>query len=297
MSSSKVHLIERAAEQLLRTGTAPDLAAPPPSDLNGVEAQPSAPRTTGQPAPAWQPSQMPVAMTTLTSAGLIENGSGRRRVSEEFRLVQSQIVRAAFASEGGEAGFSNLLMVTSAKPQEGKTFAALNLAAGVARQGDRPVLLLDADAKQGSLSDTLGIAESPGLLDLAMAPAEDPVSLVRSTDLGMLSIMSVGGQRTERCELIASEQMVRALQALGRRFPDRLIIIDVSPCLSTSDPSALAPYVGQIVFVIEAERTQREEVEAALDLIQACPSITLLLNKVRMSTPRSFGAYAYAYNS
>ncbi len=90
---------------------------------------------------------------------------------------------------------------------------------------------------------------------------------------------------------------MRTLQSLGRRFPERLIVTDVSPCLSTSDPSALAPYVGQTVFVVEAESTQREEVEAALDLIQSCASVTLLLNKVRMSTPRSFGAYSYAYTS
>ena len=49
--------------------------------------------------------------------------------------------------------------------------------------------------------------------------------------------------------------------------------------------------------VIEAERTQRDEVEASLDLIQTCPTITLLLNKVRMSTPRSFGVYSYSYTS
>ncbi len=292
---SKIHLIERAAEQLLRTGSAPDIAGGMPGGTEAVSSQPSPPQANGHPAPAWQRNATSVPLGALTSAGLIENGSGRRRVNEEFRLVQSQLVRAAFATEGGEAGFSNLLMVTSAKPQEGKTFAALNLAAGIARQGDHQVLLLDADIKQGSLSDTLGMGNAPGLLDLATAPAEDPTTLVRNTDLATLSIMPVGDQR--RGELLASEQTIRALQALGRRFPDRLIIIDVSPCLSTSDPSALAPYVGQTVFVIEAERTQREEVEAALDLIQACPSITLLLNKIRMSTPRSFGAYAYAYNS
>jgi receptor protein-tyrosine kinase len=50
--------------------------------------------------------------------------------------------------------------------------------------------------------------------------------------------------------------------------------------------------VGQIVFVVEAERTQREEVEGSLDLIQACPAITLLLNKMQVNARSSFGSYA-----
>ena len=50
---------------------------------------------------------------------------------------------------------------------------------------------------------------------------------------------------------------------------------------------------GQIVLIVEAERTQRNEVVAALDLIKACPSITLMLNKIRLTTSYTFGAYHY----
>ena len=46
-------------------------------------------------------------------------------------------------------------------------------------------------------------------------------------------------------------------------------------------------------MVIEAERTQRSEVEAALDLVRVCPTITMLLNKVRLTTSHTFGAYDY----
>lgn len=290
-----MHLIERAAEQLLKSGAAPPITGAP-------AAQDAAPTASPLPLPdpinGFAPSLHPaVTADALTGAGLIEPGSLRRKAADEFRLVQHQLVRLAFPADGGEAGFSNLLMVTSAKPREGKTFAALNLAAGLARQGDRPVLLVDADPKQASLSDKLGLMQFPGLMDLASDPGRDPLDLMHATEFPLMSILPAGGSRTERHELFLTEQTVRALQALGRRFPERLIVIDMSPCLSTSDPSALAPYVGQTVFVVEAESTQREEVEAALDVIQSCASITLLLNKVQMSTPRSFGAYSYAYTS
>ena len=55
--------------------------------------------------------------------------------------------------------------------------------------------------------------------------------------------------------------------------------------------------VGQILFVVEADRTQRDEVEASLDLIQACPNITLVLNKQQISSRYTFGAYSSYYSS
>ena len=75
---------------------------------------------------------------------MIDWSRTRTRISEEFRLVQRQIIRAAFGP-GPEPGFSNLLMVTSARPGEGKSFVATNLAGSIARQGDHPVLLVDAE--------------------------------------------------------------------------------------------------------------------------------------------------------
>ncbi len=98
-------------------------------------------------------------------------------------------------------------------------------------------------------------------------------------------------------ELFATRQMSRLIRDLGRRYADRIVILDAAPCLSSSDPSTLAPIVGQILIVVEAERTQRAELEAALDLIQACPAISLLLNKVQVTTSHTFGAYASSYAS
>jgi receptor protein-tyrosine kinase len=51
------------------------------------------------------------------------------------------------------------------------------------------------------------------------------------------------------------------------------------------------------LFVVEADRTQRDEVEAALDLIQACPNITLVLNKQQISSGYTFGSYSSYYSS
>ncbi len=264
---------------------------------------PAAARTPPAPAAILQPSrpdlvQGPPAIdaVALERGGMVDWSRTRSRISEEFRLVQRQILRAAFGP-GAEPGFSNLLMVTSARPGEGKSFTSVNLAGSIARQGDHHVLLVDADSKRDSFCYSLGLAEMRGLLDLVANTKLDPAPLIVKTPIDRLSILPVGRERERSAELFSTKEMTRLIQSLGRRYADRLLVLDAPPCLSTSDPAVLAPVVGQILFVVEADRTQRDEVEASLDLIQACPNITLVLNKQQISSRYTFGAYSSYYSS
>lgn len=248
--------------------------------------------------PAAGPLQGPstIDAVALERAGMVDWSRTRTRISEEFRLVQRQIIRSAFGP-GAEPGFSNLLLVTSARPGEGKSFMSTNLAGSIARQGDNHVLLVDADSKRDSICYSLGLAQSRGLLDLAANPKLDPAPLIVKTPIERLSILPVGRERERSAELFSTKEMTRLIQSLGRRYADRLLILDAPPCLSTSDPAVLAQVVGQILFVVEADRTQRDEIEASLDLIQACPSITMVLNKQQISSRYTFGAYSSYYSS
>jgi protein-tyrosine kinase len=233
----------------------------------------------------------------LERAGMVDWSRTRSRVSEEFRLVQRQILRNAFSPPGADPGFTNLIMVTSARPGEGKSFTAINLAGSIARQGNNQVLLIDADSKRDSICYPMGLADAPGLLDLAANPKLDPATLIVKTPIEQLSILPVGRERERSPVLFSSQEMVRLIQNLGRRYTERLLVLDAPPCLSTSDPAVLAPVVGQILFVVEAERTQRDEIEASLDLLQACPTIALVLNKQQISSRYTFGAYSSYYSS
>jgi protein-tyrosine kinase len=237
-----------------------------------------------------------VDAVSLERAGMVDWSRTRTRISEEFRLVQRQIIRSAFGP-GAEPGFSNLLLVTSARPGEGKSFMSTNLAGSIARQGDHHVLLVDADSKRDSICYSLGLAQARGLLDLAANPKLDPAPLIVKTPIERLSILPVGRERERSAELFSTKEMTRLIQSLGRRYADRLLILDAPPCLSTSDPAVLAQVVGQILFVVEADRTQRDEIEASLDLIQACPTITMVLNKQQISSRYTFGAYSSYYSS
>ena len=321
VASKATHLVERAAERLLHSGALessaaqlldqdrrPPPAPPPPAPVAAsllpapVDAPPPA-RDNTVPATA-QPADIAadtderpiIEMAALQRAGLFDWGKGRSRISEEFRLAQRQVLRAAFAPSA-EAGLANLVMITSARPGEGKSFTSLNLATSVSLQGDHRVLLIDGDSKRDSLCHSLGIADAPGILDLAADPTLDPAKVIMRTAIDHMLFLPIGRHRTRSPELFASREMTRLVQTLGRRYSDRLLVLDAPPCLSTSDPASLAPVVGQIVFVVEAERTQRGEVEASLDLLQACPTIMLLLNKMQAASRYTFGAYSNYYSS
>jgi len=243
------------------------------------------------------PAPLTLDLVALERAGMVVGRKARTRISEEFRVTVGQILRSVRGSYTPGRGAGNLVMVTSARPGEGKSFSSLNLAGSIAQHTQREVLLVDVDAKQNALSDQLGIGDRPGLIDLALTPnlrIED--TLVR-TIIPNLSVLPVGVRRVDSLEGGADGTVARPMTALierlGRRFPNHIVILDAPPCLSTSDPSTLAPFVGQVVMIVEAERTQRAEVLAALDLIKACPTITLMLNKIRVTTSYTFGAYHY----
>ena len=243
------------------------------------------------------PAPLTLDLVSLERAGMVVGRKARTRISEEFRVAVGQVLRAVRGSYTPGRGAGNLVMITSARPGEGKSFTALNLAGSIAQHTQREVLLVDVDAKQNALSDQLGIGDRPGLIDLALTPSLRIEDTIVRTVIPNLSFIPVGVRRVDSLEGGAEGTVARPITALierlGRRYANCIIILDAPPCLSTSDPSTIAPLVGQVVMVVEAERTQRSEVLAALDLIKACPTITLMLNKIRVTTSYTFGAYHY----
>ena len=244
--------------------------------------------------PAFEPGRMPpLDMAALEKAGLVVGHKVRTRISEEFRITVGHLLRSMQANYSPGRGAPNVIMLTSARPGEGKSFSSLNLAGSIAQHTQREVLLMDVDAKQRSISSQLGLTDRPGLLDLSNNPSLRVEDVIIRTSIPHLSLMPVGSGQSGGLDITQTRPITTLVERIARRFPNSVVLLDAPPCLSTSDPSTLAPFVGQIVLVVEAERTQRNEVVAALDLIKACPSVTLMLNKIRLTTSYTFGAYHY----
>ena len=287
-TKSRAHLVERAVEAMAGRGTAPPepLAAPPPPP----------PPVGPSPGPGPRPAQPPAAeigLEALAAAGLVVApvGTMRSRLSEEIAVVQHSVLRTLKATRATDGRCPRIVLVTSARPGEGKTFVALNLAASLANSGARPVVLVDVDGKQGSISHLLGQENTPGLRMLAADSARPPASLLVPTAIKRLSFLSFGPLPESMPGIPPGPLVVSALLRLAAALPEHLILLDTPPCLSTSDPGALAPVAGQVLMVVEAERTQRSEVEAALDMVDSCPTLQLVLNRAVLTANDTFGAY------
>lgn len=272
------------------SGQAIELPPPLPEPPN--QAVLPSPETQTGDVPATQPGAFPIGVDVLARVGMALGHQKRTRVSEEYRISAGRILRTMREMKSGRQA-ANLLMVSSARPGEGKSFSALNLAGSIALNGLGDVLLVDLDPKPHSLSAELGLSERQGFLDLLLDPTLSPDSLIVPTAVERLSILPVGTRTADAAALSGSRRGITQIERLGRSQPNRLVVLDAPPCLSSSDPSTFAPHVAQTLLVVEAERTQRDEVEAALDLVRDCPAITLMLNKVRLTMSHTFGAYDY----
>jgi protein-tyrosine kinase len=223
----------------------------------------------------------------LKHGGLIDWEQPDNRVAEEFRILQNELLQQEFSGEAGH----NIIMITSALQGEGKSFTALNLSAGIARHGQRRVLLVDFDYKAGALAHLLAPLGVPGLLDLAGGCQTDIDALTLRTAIENLDFLPVGTSPSGHSELMSSRQMGDLVLEIGRKYHDRLVILDSPPCLMSSAPNTFAAIVGQVVLVVEANATQEGDVNAAIELLHSCPNLSLVLNKIPPWSGHSFGSY------
>jgi protein-tyrosine kinase len=302
MNDQSPDLIARAAARLRQAGAKGGgiTTAPPVLESLASSGQVSPVAAPGgPPKPAPQESRgrlITVDRGALARAGASVAGA-RTRTSEEFRIIKRQLLSNARpqpnVDEGQRSG--RLIMVTSTKPREGKTFTAVNLAVSLASEQDVRVVLVDLDVHRKSLTEMFGVSDDLGWVDiLANTTVSYPDVLLR-TNIHNLSLLPAGRTTQGVPELLSSKRMSALLKEMTERYADRLVIFDAPPCLASSEPSILAGLVGQIVFVVEAHKTEREEIEAALRLISGCSNISLLLNKADTRNLEEFGSYSAYY--
>lgn len=228
----------------------------------------------------------------LREAGFILPDMPAGVLGEEFRLVKRELLidaKADLAPKG------RMILMASARPNEGKTFSAINLALSMAAEKDIEVLLVDADFAKPEILSTLGLEDGPGLMDALADPALDVESCIIRTDVAGLYVLPAGQQTNSDTEQLASVRTAAVIERLLTSNPARIVIVDSPPVLAASPASVLALHAGQCVMVVKADRTTEAELRDALGLLHGCENIRLLLNAVTYKAgSRSFGTY-YGY--
>ena len=314
-------LIERAAGKLTPSQPAPDVPPPPrktpeiPDHASLIEAAIEQAEASFKAAPARAaPPQRPlmdedgpatitgsqqgrVNLERLRQSGALTPDAGRSKVAEEYRLIKRPLLMNAFG-HGGNPPIpnGNLIMVTSSVPGEGKSFTAINLAISMATELESTVLLIDADVAKSSVIRYLGLEADRGLLDVLRDPSVQLADVLIKTDIAKLTVLPSGRGFAHATELLASNSMRAFVNDISTRYHDRIIIFDCPPLLATSEASVLASYMGQIVFVVEAEHTPQEAVKDALAHLVNSEYVGIVLNKAPARAAGSdYYGYGYGY--
>ncbi|MBL4722004.1 MAG: AAA family ATPase [Alphaproteobacteria bacterium] len=235
-----------------------------------------------------------IDLARIQRDGFISPNLPQTRLAEEFRTIKRPLLLNAFGAEESRIKNGNVLMVTSARPGEGKTFTSLNLAMSIAAERDLHVMLIDADVYKHQLCTVLEISSHHGLVDLLLDDTLDLTDVLVRTNIPNLTVLPSGDRHPSATELLASQRMADFMRDIAERYPDRMIIIDAPPVLASSEPGVLALLVGQIVMVVESDKTDRYTIDQSLDLISNCQNINFILNK----STNSFGSglsKAYTY--
>jgi protein-tyrosine kinase len=180
------------------------------------------------------------------STMLFMNGNDSTQGTEQYRTLRSRLYHLR------ERMNLKSVLVTSALPQEGKSFTASNLAQVLVRQHGRRVLLVDADLRGPRLHQMLGTAPGPGLSEYLQGQ-NDEFSIMQRGPLDDLFFIPSGVPTGNPAELVGNGRLKLLLQRVEPLFD--WIIVDSPPAVPVSDASVLAKACDGVLMVVRANVT------------------------------------------
>jgi exopolysaccharide/PEP-CTERM locus tyrosine autokinase len=232
-----------------------------------------------------------IDFNVLQQKGFLNPFSPSIVLSEQYRYLKRPLLANAFPESDNGIKNRNLLLITSSLPEEGKTYTALNLALSMAMEKGIKVLLIDGDVASPDIAKVLNIAERPGLIEYLDEKISNLNQILLRTNLPGLSVIPSGTAHRYSTELLSSNMMKQLAVDLSTRYSDRIVIFDSPPVLAASQASVLATLVGQVVMVVKAETTPQTVVQDALEKIDGCDVIGMLLNQ--SVSGKGDGSYYY----
>jgi polysaccharide biosynthesis transport protein len=212
-------------------------------------------------------------------------------VSESFRATLTSIL-----STGQDGSHPRLFVVTSSRPQEGKTTVVSNLGIALAEISNR-VLLIDGDMRSSRLHKVFDQPNSWGLSDLlgeknAIEELELDV-LVRKTSVPHLYLLPSGACTENIFGLLSSPRMARLLPRFRQEFD--YVLVDAPPCLEFADARILARYAEQLLLVVRADYTDARTAQTAVQrlLLDGIPVMGTILNRWDPARASIYGYSSY----
>ncbi|MGO8736983.1 MAG: GumC family protein [Terriglobia bacterium] len=208
-------------------------------------------------------------------------------MAESFRVLRTSILLSSAPVP------PQVLLVTSAHPSEGKTFASVNLALALAQRGSR-VLLVDADLRKPNVLKALGVSDGaePGLSSFLTGRHDIDQALQSFKAAPNLWLLPPGPIPSNPAELLSSPAMKGLIDDLRQRFEH--IIFDSPPLLLVTDGILLSALADGVVLVVESGATSPGALNRVRRILDRAGANTLgaVLNKLE---DRVDGYYSSRY--
>lgn len=186
---------------------------------------------------------------------------------------------------------NNVLMISGASPNVGKTFISTNLSAIIAQAGKK-ILLIDADMRKGYVHKLFNANNNKGLSDVLSGKTEVQDSVQRIESAGF-DFISRGIVPPNPAELLMHKNFSELINWAGVNYD--LVIIDTPPVLAVTDAAIIGRYVGTTLLVARFEENTAKEIDVSIKRFeQSGVSVKgCILNGV---VKKASSYYGYGYN-
>ena len=218
-----------------------------------------------------QTKVMPIQPEKLEAKRVV-SGFSTNDKGQLFRTLRTQILQNMRKNNWQSLG------ITSAKPGEGKSTIAANLAVAIAREVNQTVLLVDLDLANPSMAESFQIKPELGLLDYLEGNAKLG-DVMLNPGIERLVMVPGRGHALNSAELISSPKMVSFFKETKNRYKSRFILFDMPAVLPTDDVLSCIPHVDSSLLVVEDGKNSKKELERAMNQLRGAPFMGYVLNR------------------
>lgn len=177
--------------------------------------------------------------------------------AEAYRTLRTNIQYSSFDKE------VRVIVVTSSEAGEGKSTTAGNLAISFS-QSQKKTIMIDCDLRKPSLHKKFRISNMVGLSDLLKGKESLKEAVHKYNDY--LDILTSGKVPPNPSEMLGSHSMENLIERLKDEYD--MIIIDSAPLQAVTDAQILSRKADGTILVVRAEKTKRDSVIQAKELLQ-----------------------------
>ncbi|MBA7847948.1 polysaccharide biosynthesis tyrosine autokinase [Klebsiella sp. RHBSTW-00465] len=186
---------------------------------------------------------------------------------------------------------NNVLMISGASPNAGKTFVSTNLAAIIAQTGKK-VLLIDTDMRKGYTHKLFGMTNDHGLSDLLSGKTSKELSIKRVRSVGF-DFISRGMVPPNPAELLMHRNFGELIAWASVNYD--MVVLDTPPILAVTDAAIIGNYAGTTLLVARFEVNTAKEIQISVKRFEQSGVAVkgCILNGV---VKKASSYYSYGYN-